>query len=71
MLLALASAICRELIRYAIESSVNIPSNSHQSWLAWSKRTIDSTLGHHRHEIPIAQPVGDIPTYAKFDELGI
>src|ERR1700692_4555626 len=27
--------------------------------------------GEHRHEIPIAQPVGDVPADAQLDDLGI
>jgi hypothetical protein len=31
----------------------------------------NAALGHHRHEIPIAQSVGDVPADAQFDDLGI
>lgn len=31
----------------------------------------NAALGPHRHEIPIAQTVRDVPAYAKFDDLGI
>jgi len=31
----------------------------------------NAALGHHRHEISIAQPIGDVPADAQFDDLGI
>src|SRR3981081_1205187 len=31
----------------------------------------ESALGHHGHQIPIAQPVGDVPADAQFDDLGL
>jgi hypothetical protein len=31
----------------------------------------NAALGHHRHEIPIAQSVGDVLAYAQLDDLGI
>jgi len=31
----------------------------------------NAALGHHRHEIPIAQSVRDVPAYAQLDDLGI
>jgi hypothetical protein len=31
----------------------------------------DAALGHHRHEIPIAQSVGDVAADAQLDDLGI
>jgi hypothetical protein len=31
----------------------------------------NSPLGHHRHEISIAQPVGDVPADAQLDDFGI
>src|SRR5258708_7284660 len=34
-------------------------------------RNDNAALGHHRHEISIAQPVGDVPADAQFDDLGI
>src|SRR5260370_40756549 len=34
-------------------------------------RHTNAALGHHRHEISIAQPVGDVPADAQLDDLGI
>jgi hypothetical protein len=34
-------------------------------------RHANAALGHHRHEISIAQPVGDVPADAQLDDLGI
>jgi hypothetical protein len=34
-------------------------------------RPNNAALGHHRHEIPIAQPVGDVPADAQLDDFGI
>ena len=34
-------------------------------------RNDDAPLRHHRHEVSVAQPVGDIPAHALFDDLGI
>jgi len=31
----------------------------------------NTPLGHHCHEIPIAQPIGDVPANAQLDDLGI
>src|SRR5450631_4650645 len=31
----------------------------------------NTPLGHHRHEISIAQPVGNVPANAQLDDLGI
>jgi hypothetical protein len=31
----------------------------------------NAPLGHHRHEIPIAQPVSDVPADAQLDDLGM
>jgi hypothetical protein len=31
----------------------------------------DAPLRHHRHPIPVAQPVSDVPAHALFDDLGI
>jgi hypothetical protein len=31
----------------------------------------NAALGHHRHEVPIAQSVGDVPADAQLDDLGI
>jgi hypothetical protein len=30
-----------------------------------------AALSHHRHEVPIAQPVGDVLANAQFNDLGI
>jgi hypothetical protein len=34
-------------------------------------RHANAALGHHGYEIPIAQPIGDVPTDAQLDDLGI
>src|ERR1017187_9224113 len=34
-------------------------------------RDLDTTLRHHRHEISVAQPVGDIPADAKLNDVGV
>jgi hypothetical protein len=34
-------------------------------------RHANAALGHHRREISIAQPVGDVPADAQLDDLGI
>jgi hypothetical protein len=34
-------------------------------------RDLDTTLRHHRDEISIAQPVGDVPADAKLDDVSI
>src|ERR1700679_4370042 len=34
-------------------------------------RNDNAALGHHRHEIPICQSVGDVPAHAPLDDLGI
>jgi hypothetical protein len=34
-------------------------------------RDLDPTLRHHRHEISIAQPVGDVPADAKLNDVGV
>jgi len=31
----------------------------------------DAALGHHRHEISVAQPVADVPPDAQLDDFGI
>jgi hypothetical protein len=31
----------------------------------------DSTFGHHRNQVSIAQTVGDVPTNAELNELGL
>ena len=31
----------------------------------------NAALGHHRHQISVAQSVGDLPADAQLDELGI
>src|SRR3977135_3069947 len=34
-------------------------------------RNDDATLGHHRHEISIAQAIGDVPPHAQKNNLGV
>jgi hypothetical protein len=34
-------------------------------------RHANTSFGHHRHEISVAQPVGDLPADAQLDDLGI
>jgi hypothetical protein len=31
----------------------------------------NAALSHHRHEISITQPVGDVPAHAQFNDLGV
>ena len=34
-------------------------------------RDLDAALGHHLNQVPIRQPVGDIPTHAQLDDVGV
>jgi hypothetical protein len=36
-----------------------------------SLRHANTALGHHRHEISMAQPVGDVPAEAQLDDFSI
>ena len=31
----------------------------------------DAALGHHGHQVPIAQPIGDVPANTEFDDLSL
>ena len=33
-------------------------------------RDRQSSLGHHGHQISVAQPIGDVPAHAQFDDVG-
>jgi len=46
----------------------NIPNDPPQNR---RMRDLDPTLRHHRHEVPITQPIRDVPAHAKFDDLGV
>jgi hypothetical protein len=32
-------------------------------------RDFDAALGHHLHQIPIRQPIGDVPTHTQLDDV--
>jgi hypothetical protein len=32
---------------------------------------LHTALGHHLHEVTIRQPIGNVPSYAQLNDLGI
>jgi hypothetical protein len=34
-------------------------------------RDLHAALGHHLHEIPIRQPIRDVPAHAQLDDVGV
>src|ERR1700689_3436449 len=32
---------------------------------------LNTTLGHHLHEIPVRHPIGDVPPHAQLDNVGV